>query len=197
MDHLKIYFLLKWGYSIAMWVYQRVWFMLELGWFNHQPDKYRGNVAKTMDHRVGILKIVQWHHWKVEGGRPKWYKNHLPEMRQKLGPLPPQKNGGLMWFLDVCFLFHLAFFQLPCVFFLGGGGVIQVVIVTWCHDFYFHHVHPQNVGCFDFFLIQKSRYSIPKNEGRHTFLRRSTRARADSVESDLGTPQNLNAASPF
>ena len=75
-------------------------------------------------------------------------------MRQKLGPLPPKKNGGLMWFVDVCFLFHLAFFQLPCVFFLGGrcnpGGYSYMM--SW---FLFPPCSPPKCGLFWFLFDPK------------------------------------------
>ena len=83
------------------------------------------------------------------------------------------------------FLFHLVFFRFYGFSFqgcnLGGYTMSWVPLIST--------IFTPNCGCFEV---------IPsRNPKQETPPRRSTRARADSVESDLGTPQNLNAASPF
>ena len=96
--------------------------------------------------------------------------------------MEPQKWWFVGW---VSNLFHLAFFRFYGFSFQGcnpGGYTMSWVPLI-------STIFIPNCGCFEV---------IPsRNPKQKTPPRRSTRARADSVESDLGTPQNLNAASPF
>ena len=105
--------------------------MFELGWFNHQPDKSRGNPR-----RENREKPPSWDPKRLdpvaslEGGRWKAKIIQKSPSRKETKIRTPPKNGGLMWFVDVCFLFHLASFSsflLSC-FVLGGWNPLGYTV---------------------------------------------------------------------
>lgn len=92
----------------------------------------------------------------LEGGRWKTKIIQKSPSRKETKIGTPPKNGGLMWFVDVFSLFHLASFSsflLSC-FVLGGWNPLgyTVYMMSWC---LFPPCSPQNLGCFWFLFDPK------------------------------------------